>query len=63
MQVYYNKLGSEGSNLPQGIELRKGVEMLRIWAPSYEDETEFSGREIWVSLFLSLNLLKIMKYK
>ena len=41
MQVYYNKLGSEGSNLPQGIELRKGVEMLRIWAPSYEDETEF----------------------
>ena len=29
MQTYHDKLGSEGSNLPQEIEVRRGVEVLR----------------------------------
>ena len=56
MQVYWDKLGSEGSNLPQEIEVRRGVEVLRNLAWSRKDETEFLGWIMGFSLPLSIIL-------
>ena len=53
MQVYHGKLGSEGSNLPEEIEARRGVEVLRNLAWSSEDETEFLEGNMGFSLSLS----------